>query len=764
MSKRAFPGNRVLLQCLDAKTTCTFTKTCADRSPPWPPIHALPALLQLPSENTQDDFNFFKAQCCTSSVHTLRPGLRQALAKRSLNKKRGLVESNIYPSLEMARLWAALLATAAAVSNADVTIYRAGDQGAYASATTLAAAATYTGSAAYDPTVLNPPAPPAQLNRDFVVLLRQGDPDGASIPIPGSYLGFSIELSVANRAIGSNSSVLAVPFLNHIVNVANRAGAVRVRVGGNTQERAVLRPEGFPGGEILIKPQQGSTTTWTPHVEFAPDLVKMLANVASLVKTEIYLGLNFMDIIDTSNQVAFAAMAEETLGSNLHGIALGNEPDLYDRPGHMKRPEPYTFEQYMNEWGSVSGALATNPAYTNHHILMGPSTCCAGSNPNWNNLALANAGYLQRFANELKVVTVQRYPNNNCQIGSVRDPQTLFPDYLSHDQLSQHAAEYTEFSRVVQAAGKPLFMFETNTAACGGFPGISDSFGAGLWATDWALKLATTNFSATLFHVGGQGDYYNPFTPPPTNQSTFRQWTTGSVYYSTLIAAELFGKSGKSRIMDLNANNGENLTPGYVVYEDGQPTRVLLINYVDDPSGGHDIIARIQIGGGETQQPTASPPQVRVKYFEAPSVSFKGNMTWAGQTLGNHFESDGRLKGDEVIHTIQCDPTTNQCPVPLKAPSLALVFLTDTALQNSSPQEGATASFETSFTTRVRHTATVDQLVLATSNGRGGRNGHMLGSTSFGSIGNGAGNLRVPGLGILVGVVVGILMALGYGR
>ena len=83
-------------------------------------------------------------------------------------------------------------------------------------------------------------------------------------------------------------------------------------------------------------------------------------------------------------------------------------------------------------------------------------------------------------------------------------------------------------------------MFETNTAACGGFPGISDSFGAGLWAVDWALKLSTYNFSATLFHVGGQGDYYNPFTPPPTNQSNFRQWTTGSVYYSTLIVAELF--------------------------------------------------------------------------------------------------------------------------------------------------------------------------------------------------------------------------------
>ncbi|KDN43176.1 hypothetical protein RSAG8_06329, partial [Rhizoctonia solani AG-8 WAC10335] len=253
-----------------------------------------------------------------------------------------------------------------------------------------------------------------------------------------------------------------------------------------------------------------------------------------------------------------------------------------------------------------------------------------------------------------------------------------------------------------------------------------------------------------------QGDYYNPFTPPPTNQSTFRQWTTGSVYYSTLIVTELFGKSGKSRVMDLNANNNENFTPGYVVYEDGAPSRVLLINYVDDATGGHDATARIQIGG--TDGVPASPlSQVRVKYFSAPSVSFKGNMTWAGQTLGNHFESDGRLQGSEVIETIQCP--NNICPIPLKAPSLALVFLTDAALVNSSPAESATASFETSVLTRVRHTATVDQAVLETSNGRGGSMGNQVGSTSFGSVGSGVG-LRVPG-GVLLGLVVGAVAVVG---
>jgi len=56
-------------------------------------------------------------------------------------------------------------------------------------------------------------------------------------------------------------------------------------------------------------------------------------------------------------------------------------------------------------------------------------------------------------------------------------------------------------------------MFETNTASCGGFPGISDSFGAALWGLDYALTMAASNFSAALFHIGGQNVFitYCPY-------------------------------------------------------------------------------------------------------------------------------------------------------------------------------------------------------------------------------------------------------------
>ena len=58
-------------------------------------------------------------------------------------------------------------------------------------------------------------------------------------------------------------------------------------------------------------------------------------------------------------------------------------------------------------------------------------------------------------------------------------------------------------------AGKEFMMFETNTASCGGFPGLSDAFVAALWAVDYSLQMAYSNFTGALWHVGGQDVSYN---------------------------------------------------------------------------------------------------------------------------------------------------------------------------------------------------------------------------------------------------------------
>jgi hypothetical protein len=44
-------------------------------------------------------------------------------------------------------------------------------------------------------------------------------------------------------------------------------------------------------------------------------------------------------------------------------------------------------------------------------------------------------------------------------------------------------------------------------------PGIRDSFGSALWALDYGLQMAYSNFSNTFLHIGGQNVYYNVRPP-----------------------------------------------------------------------------------------------------------------------------------------------------------------------------------------------------------------------------------------------------------
>lgn len=87
----------------------------------------------------------------------------------------------------------------------------------------------------------------------------------------------------------------------------------------------------------------------------------------------------------------------------------------------------------------------------------------------------------------------------------------------------------------------------------------------------------------------------------------------GPIYYSAVVVAEAIGASNASQVQDLGANNGDPNTPAYAIYENGQPVRVLLVNFIDDPSGSSDVTAGISIGGGQTGASGATPASVKVK-------------------------------------------------------------------------------------------------------------------------------------------------------
>lgn len=119
------------------------------------------------------------------------------------------------------------------------------------------------------------------------------------------------------------------------------------------------------------------------------------------------------------------------------------------------------------------------------------------------------------------------------------------------------------------------------------------------------------------------------------------------------------------------------------------------------------------------------------RYLLADSIIERDGITWAGQTFGNTFEADGRLKGDLNVTSIDCNVSENTCRIPVPAPGFALVFF------NPDDEAVGVAQAEATFATTVHlkshNTATVDAAALATSNGHSGKErAAQMGGTSLG--------------------------------
>ncbi|KAJ7728935.1 glycoside hydrolase family 79 protein [Mycena maculata] len=625
------------------------------------------------------------------------------------------------------------------VATASVTVFNQIPMGIQS-----AVSSTATVAAAYNDTILNPPpvpvpAPATSFTLNIPSVNTSVPQSQLSIPIPGTFFGFSIEMSVITQLFGVNSTFIQVPLLNLFNLISERAGALHVRIGGNTQEFAYYVPT-LPENRAISKQKADTNNpTETPAVIYTMDLFYMLSNISSHVGVKWYIGVPFNDTSDFRLEIV--EYSEAILGDNLIGIQVGNEPDLY--VAHQHRNNTYGPANYTVEVGELIAAMAADSNIPVKNILIGPSV--SGT---WTPEQVFDTGFITNYTDDLSAISVEHYPTENCfpvyGISTYHDPQLVFPTFLNHTSAVSLVQPYLNAVSISQAAGKPFLMFETNSASCGGFPGISDSFGATLWALDYGLQMAYGNFSGAMLHVGGQNVYYN--VAPPTNQSKYFEWTIGSVYYSALVAAEVFGKTNTAQIVDMLGNNASDFTPQYAIYENGALARVGLFNFITDPSGASDYTATITVDGGTV------PSSVQVKYLLSDSVSTKNNITWANQTLGTVREVDGRFKGDEHVVTIPCDTGANTCQIPVSAPAFALVFLT--------PENAiSTATFSTTMYTNTAATVRIDPTVLATSNGMSGKS-WVLGSTSKQQASGALRRLRASLGGMLVGAaaVAGFLL------
>lgn len=180
-----------------------------------------------------------------------------------------------------------------------------------------------------------------------------------------------------------------------------------------------------------------------------------------------------------------------------------------------------------------------------------------------------------------------------------------------------------------------------------------------MWTIDYALQLASVNYSSAYIHTREAGITYNLFDPP-AKDSWKGGWTTGPPYYALLVVAEALRSSSGTVVVDLDVDSSKtsNLSSvaGYGIYENGTPQKLVLFNF--GPQA-----ATFNLPNGTTTHNTSA-----VRYLTAPGVTDKSAITWDGTAV----DGSGILQGKNTTLNVQCD---QGCTLNVPAPGVALVYL-----------------------------------------------------------------------------------------
>jgi hypothetical protein len=216
---------------------------------------------------------------------------------------------------------------------------------------------------------------------------------------------------------------------------------------------------------------------------------------------------------------ADASSASSTLGSQLVGIACGNEPDLYAQNG--VRPTSYTESEYLAE---VPACLSAIQAGAPNTTLFGPDADGTRWLASYASQENGTIGWLD-----------QHYYALSCAEQSGHTPAELAAMLLSSSQNAEEVNMFTSTAAAAQTAGVHVRISETNSASCGGATGVSNAYAAALWVIDYLLTGAEHGgvYGVYAMNLHGRLDAacagYTPLCQTGTNQ-----YTPQPIYYGML--------------------------------------------------------------------------------------------------------------------------------------------------------------------------------------------------------------------------------------
>jgi hypothetical protein len=387
--------------------------------------------------------------------------------------------------------------------------------------------------------------------------------------MPSRFVGLSYEKSSLSEPLFSGNNA-------DLIGLFQRLGPSLLRIGGNSVDKTTWNPTG---------PGQTSGQT-------APSDVDALAAFLSAVGWQVLYGVNLAQSTPSvaAAEVAYAAKA---LGSNLFGIEIGNEPDLY---AGKYFPSTWDFSDYLALWQSFQSAILAETAGV---PLTGPAIAY---NTSW------FSSFAQAEGKDVVLLSAHYYRGNGQSASSTIQELISYPDTALESYL-------TTLEVSAESAGVPFRLAETNSFYNGGAPGISDSYASALWAIDHLFTIALGSGVGANFHGGGDGTGY---TPIADNDGVVVE--ARPEYYGALLVA----LAGQGSLLNTSISAGSLNVSAYTVQNSATQLSVILVN--------KDTTQNLQF--------TASCPgmvqSASMQVLTGPSLAATSGETIQGVTVGTN--------------------------------------------------------------------------------------------------------------------------------
>jgi hypothetical protein len=316
------------------------------------------------------------------------------------------------------------------------------------------------------------------------------DPAHAGRVVPRSFLGLStvwdsVAAYAGPSARGGSSGVGAL-----LAPIVAETGGLALRVGGDSADQAWWNPHHRPRPPTVLE-------------DVTPETLDAVARLARDLRGPVTLDVN-LALDDPHNARALAAAARRRLpGGALDTIEIGNEPDLYTRgrvfvvPGHvhlrLRKRARYGPAVYRRDVLPYLDTLAARPRVTQRLAVAG----FAG--PAW---WPSLPGLLDAARGRVGALSAHLYALPRC--GGRAPPASW---WLTTTASRDRADSLAPLVALARRRGLPVRVTELNSAACGGRPGVSNSFVAALWMTDTLFALLREGVDQADVHTWAHARY-----------------------------------------------------------------------------------------------------------------------------------------------------------------------------------------------------------------------------------------------------------------